>query len=395
MAKQEPTPPVAAPWSAETVPYALRVGDGSWTKGAAVPGGGARDRAPAGGFRAGCADLTAAVNPAARDWRRDTVRPVPGSGWRRALYLMSGKTFNLGESPAEARARELDRRIRTAIESDFRVGFVQLKGGSGKTTTAMGVGNAFAAGRTDGVVAFDVNPDRGNLARRTVARTESSALTLLAGPRPRRVQDVRAHTQLTPAGLDILASAADPATADSLSAHDYRRLVELAGDYFPLMLADCGTGITHPATQAVLEEADALVIPLDAKKDSADEAVAAVEYLHNAYAKDPVTGAALTDERDERRWLYRGLLSRTVVVISHQQPGRRGFDSSAATSWFRQWVHAVHEIPYDRHLDEGGVIDPQLLHPRTRLAYRELAAALAGLFPMKYSPGTGLLRPAG
>ncbi|WP_229435160.1 MinD/ParA family ATP-binding protein [Nocardia farcinica] len=394
MAKQYSPPPVVAPWSTDTAAYGGRADSGLWTDGVPAQGVSPLQRAHAGEWRHTSSDRSAAVTPESRDWRRDPVRPAPGSGWRRALYLMSGKTLNLGESPAEVRARELDRRIRTAIESDFCIGVVQLKGGSGKTTTAMGIGNAFAACRTDGVIAFDVNPDRGNLARRTTARTESSALTLLAGPRPRRVQDVRTHTQLTPAGLDILASAADPATADSFSAHDYRQLVDLASDYFPLMLADCGTGITHPATQAVLDEADALVIPLDAKKDSADEAVAAVEYLHTAFAKDPVTGDPLLDERGERRWLYRGLLSRTVVVISHQQPGRRMFDASAATRWFNHLVHAVHEIPYDRHLDEGGVIDPQLLHPRTVLAYRELAATLAGLFPMKYSPTSGLVRPA-
>ncbi|PXX53946.1 MinD-like ATPase involved in chromosome partitioning or flagellar assembly [Nocardia tenerifensis] len=391
MTRQDSAAPVPAPWSTQTVPYALRDGDGTGPQGTAVPRGRARDRR---GWRHPGTDLAAAVATGARDWRRDTVRPAPGSGWRRALYLVSGKALNPGQSPAEVAARALDRRLRTAIESDFRIGFVQLKGGSGKTTTTMGVGNAFAACRSEGVLAFDVNPDRGNLARRTSARSEASALTLLAGPRPRRVHDVRAHTQLTPAGLEILASAADPATADSFAAHDYRQLLELAGDYFSLMLADCGTGITHPATQAVLAEADALVIPLDAKKDSADEAVATVEYLYHAYAKDPVTGAPLLDERGERRWLYRSLLSRAVVVISHQHPGRRMFDTTAATHWFNQWVHAVREIPYDRHLDEGGAIDPQLLHPRTRQAYRELAAALAGLFPLKYSPTSGL-RPAG
>ncbi|MGV9679196.1 MinD/ParA family ATP-binding protein [Nocardia sp. NPDC003482] len=396
MAKQDPTPPVSAPWSTQTTPPTVRLGAGPPTSGATAPGGGGTNDRAAAEARPHPhppADPAAPVPPTARDWRRDTVRPAPGGGWRRALYRMSGGTLDPGESPAQTRARELDSRIRTAIESEFRIGFVQFKGGSGKTTTALGVGSAFAACRTDGVIAVDLNPDRGNLARRTACRTDTSTLTLLAAPRPRRVQDIRAHTRPTPAGLDILASTADPATGDSLSAPDYHRLVELAGEYFPLMLADCGTGITHPATRAVLDAADALVIPLDAKDDSAAEAAATVEYLYHA-AEDPVSGAPLLDERDEPRRPYRNLLARTVVVISHQQPGRRRFDTTAAVGWFTQWVHAVHEIPYDRHLDEGGVIDPQRLHPRTLRAYRILAATLADLVPRKHSPALGPLRSA-
>jgi MinD-like ATPase involved in chromosome partitioning or flagellar assembly len=207
----------------------------------------------------------------------------------------------------------------------------------------LGIGNAFAEVRTDGVIALDVNPDRGNLARRADIRTDSSASELLDGPHPQRLQDIRIHTQQTPADLDVLASAQDPAVAEAFSTDDHDLLVDIVREWFSLIVSDYGAGITHAATQAVLPKADAVIIPLDAKKDSADEAVATIEYLHSVYDSH--------------------LLPRTIVVISHQRPGRRMFDADRVLSWFAQPVRAVHQIPYDRHLDESGETVPQPLPP--------------------------------
>lgn len=323
------------------------------------------------------------------NWRRDGVEPVAESGWRRWLYFASGKTINVGENPADISARELDRKLQTPITGDFSLGIVQLKGGAAKTTTAIGIGNAFAEARTDAVLAVDVNPDRGNLARRTRARTDANVFTLLAAPRPSRVQEIRSYTNETPSGLEILASAQDPATAQTFSAGDYHHVLDIVTGFYSLVISDCGTNITHPAAQAVLSRADALVIPLDAKNDSAEEAVAAIDYLHNAYAKDPHTNRALTDEHCNYQWLYRHLLARTIVVISHQRPGKRMFDVDRSLAWFQERVMDVHVIPYDPHLEESAEIIPDRLNPATRLAYRELAAKVAVLFPATY-PAAGL-----
>jgi MinD-like ATPase involved in chromosome partitioning or flagellar assembly len=327
--------------------------------------------------------------PASDDtnWRRDGIMPVAESGWRRWLYFASGKAINAGEKPADIAARELDRKLQTPITGDFSLGIVQLKGGAAKTTTAIGIGNAFAQVRTDAVLAVDVNPDRGNLARRTRARTAADVFTLLSAPRPKRVQELRSYTNETPSGLEILASAQDPATAQTFSAGDYHDVLDIVTSFYPLIISDCGTNITHQAAQAVLSRADALVIPLDAKNDSAEEAVAAIDYLHNAYAKDLDTNRALTDEHGNYQWLYRHLLARTIVVISHQRPGKRMFDVDKSLKWFKERVMDVHVIPYDPHLEESAEIIPDRLNPATRLAYRELAAKVAVLFPAAYAAG--------
>ncbi|WP_157092604.1 MinD/ParA family ATP-binding protein [Rhodococcus sp. ADH] len=330
----------------------------------------------------GEAKYRAASSSNETNWRVDRTHAIAESGWRRWLFFASAKTVNLGENPADIAHRELTRRLQRPIDADFKLGIVQLKGGAAKTTTAIGVGNAFAEVRTDAVLAVDVNPDRGNLARRTTSRTDGSVFTLLDAPRPQRVHEIRTHTNQTPAGLEILASAQDPATAQSFSAADYDQILDVVKDFYSLIIADCGTNITHPATQAVLAHSDALIIPLDAKQDSADEAVAAIDYLHSAYAKDPDTNLPVTDENGHRRWLYRHLLARTIVVVSHQRPGKRPFDVDKSLAWFQERVHEVHVIPYDPHLEESAEIFPDRLNPATTSAYRGLAAKVADLFPV-------------
>ena len=55
-------------------------------------------------------------------------------------------------------------RVRTPVAGGHhRVAVLSLKGGVGKTTTAVGLGATFATLRGDRVIAVDANPDRGTL----------------------------------------------------------------------------------------------------------------------------------------------------------------------------------------------------------------------------------------
>ena len=66
-------------------------------------------------------------------------RAGPGSGWRRSVYRASGGLLRFGESAAEMRRRDLINRVRTPVAGGHhRVAVLSLKGGVGKTTTAVG-----------------------------------------------------------------------------------------------------------------------------------------------------------------------------------------------------------------------------------------------------------------
>ncbi|MGH8919770.1 MAG: ATPase, partial [Actinomycetes bacterium] len=58
---------------------------------------------------------------------RQTRRP-PQSGWRRALFVASGRTLNLGESPSDLQRRELISRINQPLQGCYKIAMLSLKG---------------------------------------------------------------------------------------------------------------------------------------------------------------------------------------------------------------------------------------------------------------------------
>ena len=112
---------------------------------------------------------------------RPMKRP-PQSGWRRLVYVLSGKLINPGESPADIRRRELIARINAPLLGCHKIALLSLKGGVGKTTMTATLGATFASLRGDRVVAVDANPDRGTLSQKIPLRDQRDG----AAPAARR-----------------------------------------------------------------------------------------------------------------------------------------------------------------------------------------------------------------
>ena len=93
------------------------------------------------------------------------IKRRPQSGWRKAVYVGSGKLINPGESPADTQRRELIARVNQPLRGCYKIAMLSLKGGVGKTTTTTTLGSTFASLRGDRVVAVDANPDRGTLSQ--------------------------------------------------------------------------------------------------------------------------------------------------------------------------------------------------------------------------------------
>ncbi len=278
------------------------------------------------------------------------------------VHLVSGGGVNPGESPADVRRRHLTERVNQPIRGDYKIAVLSLKGGVGKTTTTVSLGSTFASLRGDHVVAIDANPDLGTLGGRIPRQTAATARELLDdAERIHRYSDVRAFTSQGPSRLEVLASERDPHKAEAFSEQDYRQAVAILESFYTLILADCGTGLTHSAMRGVLATADALVLVSSPALDGAQSADATLNWLD-------AQGCG-------------HLVQRTVVVISSARPGSSGVNLGQLVEHFDTQVRAVKVIPFDAHLAESSEVDLDRMASSTRDAFVELAALVADDFP--------------
>ncbi|QJY50554.1 MinD/ParA family protein [Pseudonocardia broussonetiae] len=299
---------------------------------------------------------------------RPTKRP-PQSGWRRLVYVLSGRLFNPGESPADVRRRELTVRINQPLLGCYKIGVLSLKGGVGKTTMTATLGATFASLRGDRVVAVDANPDRGTLSQKIPLETSATVRNLLRdAQRVRRYTDVRAYTSQGASRLEVLASEQDPAVSEAFSEDDYRRTVNLLEHFYNIVLTDCGTGLMHSAMYGVLGVADQLIIVSSSSIDGARSASATMDWLDAHGHGDLVRNA--------------------VAVVNSVSRSSGGVDLDRVAEHFAARCRAVVRIPFDAHLQEGAEVDLDRLEPATRLALLELAAAVADAFASAHSSGS-------
>jgi MinD-like ATPase involved in chromosome partitioning or flagellar assembly len=292
---------------------------------------------------------------------RPTRRP-PQTGWRRAVYKVSGHALNLGESPADVHRRDLIARINQPLRGCYKIAMLSLKGGVGKTTMTTTLGSTFASLRGDRVVAVDANPDRGTLSQKIPLETTATVRHLLrdAG-RITRYSDVRAYTSQGPSRLEVLASEQDPAVSEAFSEDDYRRTIDLLEHFYNIVLTDCGTGLMHSAMRGVLDIADSLVIVSSGSVDGARSASATLDWL-DAHG-------------------YHDLVARSVAVINSVRPKSGAVDLNRLAEHFGSRCRAVCRIPFDPHLEEGAEIELERLAGATRNALLELGATVADDFP--------------
>jgi len=290
------------------------------------------------------------------------IKPPPSEGWRRLLYLASGRLINLGEGPRAARHNNLVASVNRPLRGSYRIALLSLKGGVGKTTIAATLGSTFAAVRGDRVVAVDANPDRGTLSQKIPLETTATVRQLLhdAGT-IERYSDVRRYTSKGPSGLEVLASETDPAVSEPFSADDYTRVLGVLERYYGLVLTDCGPGLLHSAMSSVLENADVLIVVASGSIDGARSAAATLDWL-DAHG-------------------HEALVRNSIAVVNGVRPRTGKVDMSKVIDHFSRRCRAVRLVPYDAHLDEGAEISLELLSRGTREALTELAAVVAEGFP--------------
>ncbi|MEE3063733.1 MAG: MinD/ParA family protein [Actinomycetota bacterium] len=290
------------------------------------------------------------------------IKPPPSEGWRRLVYVLSGRTINLGESPRAARQNNLVASVNRPLRGCYRIAVISLKGGVGKTTIAATLGATFAQIRGDRVVAVDANPDRGTLSQKVPLETAGTVRQLLrdAGT-VERYSDVRRYTSRGPSGLEVLASESDPAVSEAFNADDYTRTLGILERYYGLVITDCGPGLLHSAMSSVLENADVLIVVSSGSIDGARSASATLDWL-DAHG-------------------HEALVRNSIAVINAVRPKTGKVDMNKVVDHFSRRCRAVRLVPYDAHLDEGAEIHLDQLRRETREALTSLAAVVAEGFP--------------
>ena len=186
---------------------------------------------------------------------------------------------------------------------------------------------------------------------------------LEARDRLTRYGDVRAFTSQSATRLEVLASDADPGASSALSEQDYRDTVDTLERYYNLILTDCGTGLLHDAMRGVLGLASSLVVVSSASLDGARSASATLDWLE-AHGMEQLAKDA-------------------VVVISSVRPGGGIVDVMQLEDHFAARCRAVVTVPYDPHLEAGGILELEELDEETLDAYKELAAAVGEGFAIR------------
>jgi MinD-like ATPase involved in chromosome partitioning or flagellar assembly len=286
-------------------------------------------------------------------------RAAPGSGWRRSVYRATGGLLRFGESAAEMRRRDLINRVRTPVAGGHhRVAVLSLKGGVGKTTTAVGLGATLATLRGDRVIAVDANPDRGTLSDKVRLETAATIRDLLnERDQVSRYADVRAFTSQAPSRLEVLASDRDPGVSIAFGADDYGDVARVLEHFYSICITDCGTGLLHSAMSGVLRLADQIILVSSPSVDGARSASATLDWLEAHSCGD--------------------LVRNGVVVLSAIRPKSKStVDLDRLEHHFASRCRAVARIPYDPHLEEGAEIELEMLSSDTAEAYLALAAVV-------------------
>ncbi|TWF84870.1 MinD-like ATPase involved in chromosome partitioning or flagellar assembly [Streptomyces capillispiralis] len=269
-----------------------------------------------------------------------------------------GSRFKLGGKKEEAERQRKLELIRTPVLSCYRIAVISLKGGVGKTTTTTALGSTLATERQDKILAIDANPDAGTLGRRVRRETGATIRDLVqAIPYLNSYMDIRRFTSQASSGLEIIANDVDPAVSTTFNDEDYRRAIDVLGKQYPIILTDSGTGLLYSAMRGVLDLADQLIIISTPSVDGASSASTTLDWL-SAHG-------------------YADLVSRSLTVISGVRETGKMIKVEDIVAHFETRCRGVIVVPFDEHLAAGAEVDLDMMRPKVREAYFNLAAMVA------------------
>jgi MinD-like ATPase involved in chromosome partitioning or flagellar assembly len=249
---------------------------------------------------------------------------------------------------------DYEQRVRTAFEGARRVVVLGCTGGAGQTVTGLMLGHTFAQHRGDRIVAVDVNPGPGAMARRTRTETRETLTSLIThAEQVTGYQMMRRYTSVSKSGLEVVAAGKNPVQA--LDDRDYALAMRTLDRFYAVTLLDAAAAVVA----RVLPYADQIVLVAPASSDAPRAVAMTFEWLDGHG--------------------YEDLRTKAVTVINGVS--RRSMDDvEQAESVARGRCRALVRIPWDDHLspDRAPRNELRTLRSSTRKAYIALGGVVAG-----------------
>jgi MinD-like ATPase involved in chromosome partitioning or flagellar assembly len=248
---------------------------------------------------------------------------------------------------------DYEQRVRTAFDGARRVVVLGCTGGAGQTVTGLMLGHTFAQHRGDRIVAVDVNPGPGAMARRTRTETRETLTSLIThAEQVSGYQMMRRYTSVSKSGLEVVAAGKNPVQA--LDDRDYALAMRTLDRFYAVTLLDAAAAVVA----RVLPYADQIVLVAPASSDAPRAVAMTFEWLDGHG--------------------YEELRTKAVTVINGVS--RRSMeDVEQAESVARGRCRALVRIPWDDHLslDRAPRNELRTLRSSTRKAYIALGGVVA------------------
>lgn len=279
-------------------------------------------------------------------------------GWRGLLNRRLH--CHLAPRPAERTQRAALAMVRSSFPASRTICVANVKGGSGKTPTALILAELLATLRRESIVAADLNELRGTLGvRADVQRPAYTVMDLLQYEgwlsRPgAAVGDLAGFLRRQESGALILASSENAGEMRSLTADHCQAVRGLLMTRYSTVVIDTGNNEAAPPWQFATRVADVLVVPLRASSDHVWVAGRMLDGLH---------------KRNETRHLPPA----AIALITDQDGARL---DPTTEQWLAERVRAVLYVPPDPEISAGS-IRADRLSPASRAAWTLVAAAVA------------------
>ncbi|GAA5054190.1 MinD/ParA family ATP-binding protein [Nocardia callitridis] len=235
-------------------------------------------------------------------------------------------------------------------------------GGSGTTTTALGLAGELGAAGTS-TVAVDATMAGSDLALRG-ADEHLHPINLqswLYGAGDGEPAPLKECMSRATSGFGLLWRDADPLRRRAT----YLTVARAVHDAGYTGVYDGGSPIAGRQLRPLLDDAEvALVLAIPARTDAANRLRVTLEWLDDQFG-------------DTEEGQGTGIVGDTTIVVSHQYPDEPPQVAEHLREHLSGWVREIREIPYDPHLARGELVRHEQLAEPTRRAYRRLLDGVA------------------